>query len=269
MPNYDMLDVSVDGREDDVFRIALDNPEKMNVVNELMHEELTYAFREAYDSDTRVVVLTGTGDSFSAGGDIGWMQGWIEEPERFRKVIRDGEEVIESFLNLEKPVIARINGDAVGLGATLALFADITIASDQARIGDPHVKVGLVAGDGSAAVWPLLVSLSKAKEYLLTGKLMTAEEAVEYGLINQSVPPDELDQAVDEMVDTLASLPQPAVRYTKQALNTWLQLGVDTTLRQSLALEGLSAATPDHEEAVTAFLEDRAPDLPSARSPSE
>jgi enoyl-CoA hydratase len=266
---YETLEVSIEGREDDVFRIAFDEPDRLNVVGGRMHEELSRVFREAYDADVRVVVVTGNGDAFSAGGDVGWMQGWIDDPEVFRETVSEGEEIIESLVNLEVPVIARVNGDAVGLGATLALHCDIVIASEDARIGDPHVQVGLAAGDGGAVIWPLLTSFNTAKEYLMTGELIPAEEAAEMGLVNHVVPPEELDRKVEERIETLASLPQPAVRYSKMAANAWLEMGVEQVLRESLALEGLSAQSPDHHEAVEAFVEGRQPEPPSARSPED
>ncbi len=113
-------------------------------------------------------------------------------------------------------MIAKVNGDATGLGATLALFCDIVMLSEDARIGDPHVNVALVAGDGGAVIWPLLTSLNKAKELLMTGELLSAEEAKELGLVNHVVPADELDNATDEMVEKLATGPQTAIRYTKR-----------------------------------------------------
>lgn len=262
---YKNLDVEIKGREDDVFWIRLDNGD-LNLIDGEMHEELAEVFRDAYDSDTRVVVLTGEGKTFSGGGDINWMQEWIESPEYFEDVAREGEEIIESLVNLEKPIIARLNGDATGLGANMALCCDIVVATEEAKIGDPHVKVGLAAGDGGAVIWPLLVGLNKAKEFLMTGKLIQAEEAEDLGLINYSVSEDELDDKVEELINQLASLPQPAVRYSKMAVNKWLQEGVQSILRESLALESMSARSADHKEAVEAFIEGRNPEPPEARS---
>ncbi len=252
MQEYNHLDVSL---EDDVFRIAFDRPDRLNAVNADVHEELAEVFESAYDSDAAVVVLTGNGDTFSAGGDIDWLQDSIDEPEEFYRTVRQAEEIIESILNLEKPVIARLNGDAVGGGATYALFCDIVIAEESARIGDPHVQVGLAAGDGGAVIWPLLTSFNKAKEYLMTGELMPAEEAHDIGLINHVVPEDELDAKVDEMIQKLKSRPTMAVKYTKMALNEWGEFAASLVLRESLALEGFSQKHPDHEAAVEAFLD--------------
>jgi len=265
MDDYENLEVTL---ADDVLTVAFDRPDRLNAVNDPLHAELADVFRAAYDvEDARVVVLTGNGDAFSAGGDIGWMQDNVDDPENFQKTMREGEEIIESVVNLEKPVVAKVNGDATGLGATLALFCDIVLMSEDARIGDPHVKVALVAGDGGAVIWPLLTSLNKAKELLMTGDLVSAEEAHDLGLVNHVVPADDLDARTDEMVAKLASGPQPAIQYTKKTLNAWLELGTNLALTQGLALEGVGQQHPDHQEAVDAFLEERRPNFPSGRDP--
>lgn len=268
MRDYNTLDVRM---VDDVFRIAFDRPDSYNAVNPEMHEELMYVFRDAAESDARVVLLTGNNDMFSSGGDIEGMKERIEHPEdRPWEVTREeGETIIRSIVELDKPLIAKVNGHATGLGATLALFCDIVYMEEGAKIGDPHVKVGLVAGDGGAIIWPLLTNVHKAKELLMTGELVSASEAEEIGLINYAVPADDLDEEVDEMIDTLASGPQTAIRYTKMAINKWIEDGVDDILRESLLLEGFSQEHPDHEEAVDAFLEDRTPNFPSGRPPDE
>lgn len=264
MREYDNLDVSLD---DDVLTIEIDRPDNLNAVNDPLHEELATVFGEAYETDARVVVLTGKGDAFSAGGDVNWMKHNIENPENFQRTMREGEQIVEDIVNLEKPIIAKVNGDATGLGATLALFCDIVMMSEDARIGDPHVKVALVAGDGGAVIWPLLTSLNKAKELLMTGDLVSAEEAGELGLANHVVPANELDERTDEMIDKLASGPQPAIQYTKKTLNSWLQLGNNLALTEGIALEAVGQQHPDHEEAVDAFLESRRPNFPSGRDP--
>ncbi|MEF8777523.1 MAG: enoyl-CoA hydratase/isomerase family protein [Natronomonas sp.] len=266
MQEYDHLDVTLD---DDVLTIAMDRPDDLNAVNDPLHAELATVFDDAYETDARVIVLTGNGEAFSAGGDVNWMKDNIENPENFHKTIREGEQIIEDIVNLEKPIIAKVNGDVTGLGATLALFCDIVMMSEDARIGDPHVKVALVAGDGGAVIWPLLTSLNKAKELLMTGDLVTAEEAKELGLVNHVVPADELDERTDEMVDKLASGPQTAIRYTKKTLNSWLQLGNNLALTKGIALEGVGQQHSDHEEAVDAFLEGRRPNFPSGRDPED
>lgn len=262
MDSYKTLATDVN---DGVIRIAINRPEELNVVNRTCHRELARVFNDAYETDARVVVLTGVGDAFSAGGDLQWMKASADDPMGFQETLREGEEIIQSLVNLEKPIVARVNGDAIGLGATLALFCDIVIASEDARIGDPHVKAALAAGDGGAVIWPLLTSLNTAKEVLMTGELLTAERASDIGLVNRVVPPEDLDAEVNKIVDQLADGPQAAIRYTKLALNRWLELATDSILRESLALEGISQQDPDHEEAVDAFLEDREAEFPSGR----
>jgi len=265
MGSYDHLDVSTEG---DVFRIAFDRPDDLNAVNDPLHGELAEVFREAYRVDARVVLLTGNGQAFSAGGDINWMEANLDDPENFQRTIREAEEIIEGITNLEKPIVGKVNGDATGLGATLALFCDITLMSEDARIGDPHVKVALAAADGGAVIWPLLTSLNKAKEYLLTGDLMSAEEAEDIGLVNHAVPPEELNERTDEIIEKLTTGSQTAIRFTKKTLNAWLELGNDLALTRGLALEATGQQHPDHAEAVDAFLEKRQPNFPTGRDPT-
>lgn len=266
MQDYDALDVSL---ESGILTITLDRPDQLNAVNEQLHEELTTVFRAAADSEARVIVLTGAGKAFSAGGDIEKMHERLDDPAAFRQTLREAQRIIEDVLALEQPLVAKVNGDATGLGATLALFCDVVIASEDARIGDPHVQVALVAGDGGAVIWPLLTSLNKAKELLMTGDLVTATEAAELGLVNHAVPADELDARTDELVESLSTGPQAAIRYTKKTLNAWLELGSTLALGRGLAFEGISQQHPDHAAAVEAFLEGETPEFPSASDSGE
>jgi enoyl-CoA hydratase len=266
MRDYNHLDVSLEG---DVLRIAFDRPKKANAIDEGTHEELTHVFEDAHYADARIVLLTGNGDSFSAGGDLEWLQTNAQNPEQFRRTMYDDEKILRDILMLEKPVVVRVNGACTGLGATIALFCDILIATDDAKIGDPHVNAGLVAGDGGAVVWPLLMSMSKAKELLMTGDLVSGEEAVDLGLVNYAVPEDELDDKVDEMIEKLATGPQPSIQYTKKALNSWLQLGMNTAFDKGQAWEVITQSHPDHQEAVDAFVEGRRPDFPTGRDADE
>ena len=156
-------------------------------------------------------------------------------------------------------MIAKVNGAAVGLGATIALFCDLIYAADNAKIGDPHVKVGYVAGDGGAVIWPQLIGYARAKEYLLTGDLLTGAEAARIGLINRALPADQLDAAVDEIAQKLANGASRAIQWTKLSVNTTLKQVAQQVMDASLAYEALSNLTKDHQEAVNAFREKRAP----------
>ena len=243
-----------------VLEITMNRPDKLNAVDEVMHAELARVFVEASnDSDCDIVVLTGAGRAFSAGGDIDWMQRMIDDPASFEKTAREGKQIVFSLLDCEKPVIAKLNGHATGLGATIALFCDVIFASEKAKIGDPHVCVGFVAGDGGAVIWPQLIGYARAKEFLMTGDLMTAEEAAKIGLINHAVPAADLDARVTEFADRLAAGATKAIRWSKMSTNIGLKQLAHSIMDASLAYEAMSNVSADHQEAVNAFREKRAP----------
>ena len=153
-----------------IATIVMNRPDTLNAVDEGMHAELAHIFIDLNeDPEVDVIILTGAGRAFSSGGDINWMQAMIDEPARFEKTAREGKQIVFSILDCEKPIIAKVNGHATGLGATIALFCDVIFASEKAKIGDPHVSVGFVAGDGGAVIWPQLIGYARAKEFLMTG----------------------------------------------------------------------------------------------------
>ncbi|WP_256839865.1 enoyl-CoA hydratase/isomerase family protein [Ornithinimicrobium faecis] len=237
--------------------VTLNRPERLNAIDPPTHALLKQRLIDAdLDPDTRVIVLTGAGRAFCAGGDVKGMEGETDFGGGDR-VLSMGRDLIDAIIRLEKPVISMVNGVAVGLGATIALMTDIVYLSDDARIGDRHVNVGLVAGDGGAAIWPLLVGPSRAKEFLMTGRLIGAEEAASIGLVSRAVPAEELREQVFALADELAALPPYAVRATKASINKTLQLTAAQVLDLSLAYEHLSMKTDDHQEAVRAFTEKR------------
>ena len=158
-------------------------------------------------------------------------------------------------------MICRLNGAAAGLGATIALLCDMIVSDDKALIGDPHVKVGLVAGDGGAVIWPQLIGFAKAKELLMTGDLLTAAEAKELGLINYAVPTEELDAKVGELVAKLQGNPKWAVRWTKTVANIPLRALASQMMDASVGWESVSNYMDDRKEAVDAFREKRKPNL--------
>lgn len=247
-------------RRQRVLTITLNRPEKLNAVDALMHEELAKVFVDASnDPDSDVVVLTGAGRAFSSGGDIDWMQSMIDRPALFEKTAREGKQIVFSLLDCEKPVIARLNGHATGLGATIALFCDVIFAAESAKIGDPHVSVGFVAGDGGAVIWPQLIGYARAKEFLMTGDLMSAAQAASIGLINHAVPLEELNDRVDQFADRLASGATNAIRWSKISANIGLKQLAHSIMDASLAYEAMSNVSSDHQEAVNAFREKRQP----------
>lgn len=246
-------------RTERILTLSLSNPAKMNAVDGRMHHELADIFYDVQKDDTvDIVVLEGEGSSFSAGGDIEWMrdaaQGLIQGPTTI-----EGKRIIFGLLDLEKPIIAKVRGPAIGLGCTLALFCDVIFASENARFADPHVRVGVVAGDGGAVIWPQLVGYARAKEYLMTGDPISGKEAERIGLINHVVPDAELDARVDAFARKLAAGAPQAIRYTKVSVNLRLKEIAHTILDASMAYEMLTFATQDHREAVSSFLEKRKP----------
>jgi enoyl-CoA hydratase len=247
-------------RQDRVLTLTLNRPDRLNAANPELHRELATIFQDVKeDADCNVVVLTGAGRAFSAGGDLRWIRAMHSDPAALRMQMEESKKIINDLLALDKPLIARVNGPALGLGATLALFCDIIIASDQAEFGDPHVKMGLAAGDGGPIILPLLTGICKAKELLFTGDVISAAEAERLGLINRVVPAAELDQAVGDLAERLVRGAPVAIRYTKQAVNRHLVFWVNLILESSLALEGHTFLTADLVEAVDAFLEKRKP----------
>jgi enoyl-CoA hydratase len=234
----------------------------VNAVDAAMHGELARVFVDVqHDPDSDIVVLTGAGRAFCAGGDFDWFETQIDDPRTFRDIGHEAKRIVSSLLDLEKPIICRLNGAAAGLGATIALLCDVIVADETAKIGDPHVKVGLVAGDGGAVIWPQLIGFARAKEFLMTGDLMTARRAAEIGLVNHAVPAAELDGKVAEIVAKIAANPRWAVRWTKTVVNLQLKDIANKLMDASIAYEMASNSMADRREAVRAFVEKRAPKL--------
>ncbi len=240
--------------------IIFNRPEQLNAFNLALHDELVIALDAAREDDASdVIVLTGAGRAFSAGGDLDHIALSAAEPERFDHEVQIAKRIVLTLLDIKKPVVCRLNGHAVGLGATIALLCDIIIAADHAKIGDPHVSIGLVAGDGGAIIWAQRIGLAKAKEYLLTGELIPAPKAAEIGLINHAIPADQLDDAVGALCDKLLASPQMAVRYTKALTNMEIKRVALLVLDQGLAWESETVRSADHREAISALREKRTP----------
>lgn len=249
-------------RDSRVLTAFIDSEHPVNGVDAAMHDELATVFTDLQrDSGSDIIILSAKGRAFCAGGDMDWFDEQIEHPGRFRDIAWDAKRIVMSLLEMEKPIICRLNGAAAGLGATIALLCDIIVADEKAKIGDPHVKVGLVAGDGGALIWPQLIGYAKAKELLMTGDLLTAAEAKDLGLINYAVPADELDAKVGELVAKLQNNPKWAVRWTKTVTNIPLKALAAQVMDASIGWESVSNYMDDRKEAVAAFKEKRAPKL--------
>jgi enoyl-CoA hydratase len=255
--DYEMLKVS---RSQRIVTVAFNRPAVKNATNPRMHQELVRIFPEiGRDPDAHVVVLTGEGDAFSAGGDLQTLHSSLSNQARWVESMFEAREILLGVIDLDRPVIAKINGAAIGLGATLALVCDIVIAKDSAKIADPHVKVGLSAGDGGSIIWPALIGYAKAKRYLLTGDTITGAEAAQMGLISESCAADQLDARVAAIAEQLAQGAAVAIRLTKKSINMELRQRLDALIEAHLGFETMSHLSEDHREAVEAFLAKRAP----------
>jgi len=243
-----------------VVRIRIDHPKSaLNTVDALLHEELTRLFGDLKrESDARCAILTGSGRAFSAGGDFGWFP-TLDDLAKLEHLRRDAKQMIWDLLDVPIPIVAAVNGPAIGLGASLALLCDVIWMAESATIADPHVLAGIVAGDGGAAIWPLAVGPALAKEYLLTGDPVPADRAQQMGLVNHVVPDEALQDAALEFANRLASGAPLAVQYTKQAVNKVVKNALNIAFDTSTALEIVTFQSEDHREALAAIKEKRKP----------
>jgi enoyl-CoA hydratase len=247
-------------REGHVLRVVLDRPgDDLNAVDGRLHAELTALFPALRsEREARAVLLTGAGRAFSAGGDFGWFPA-LQEPGRLEDLRLDARRMIGDLLDVHLPIVCALNGHAMGLGATIALLCDAVFMAESARIGDPHVRVGIVAGDGGTVACPLAVGPVRAKRYLLTGDPVPAVEAERLGLVNEVVPDESLDEVALAFARRLAAGAPLAVQYTKQAVNALIKEAVLTSFDQATALELLTFRSADHQEALAAWRERREP----------
>ena len=241
---YDMP-TEIDVRAEGAMRIiTLNRPDSLNSVNDSLHCGLARLWQRLSDDRTaRAAVLTGAGRAFSAGGDFAYLEELSGDADLRAKTIADGREIVLGMARCRIPVVAAVNGPAVGLGCSLVALSDIVYIAKDAYLADPHVQVGLVAADGGPLTWPLHISLLLAKEYALTGTRIHAERAVELGLANH-VAADPLAQAI-ACAKRIMELPQQAVESTKRILNIHLERAVLASLDYALSAEHQSFTTED------------------------
>jgi enoyl-CoA hydratase len=241
---YDMPE-EIDVRADGPLRIiTLNRPDALNAVNDSLHSGLARLWPQLSDDrEARAAVLTGSGRAFSAGGDFAYLAELAEDADLRAKTIAHGREIVLGMARCRVPVVAAVNGPAVGLGCSLVALSDIVYIAEDAYLADPHVQVGLVAADGGPITWPLHISLLLTKEYALTGARISAEKAVELGLANH-VAADPLAEAV-ACAKRITELPQQAVESTKRVLNVHLERAVLATLDFALTAENQSFQTED------------------------
>ncbi|MEA2136633.1 MAG: enoyl-CoA hydratase, partial [Solirubrobacteraceae bacterium] len=212
------------------------------------------------DPATRVAVITGAGKAFSAGGDLAMVNRMAGDHDRVAHMLREMSDLVYNIVNCEKPVVSAINGVAVGAGTVVALLADISICAQDARIGDGHVRLGVAAGDHAAILWPLLCGMAKARYYLLTGEMITGEEAERIGLVTFCVDDDQVEARALEIATKLAKGAPGAIRWTKQALNNWVRAAWPS-FEASLAFGILGFTGPEAREGLAALREKRPPEF--------
>lgn len=249
-------------RDGDVLVVTIDRPgDELNRVDEQLHQELTALFpRLQRERKARAVLLTARGRAFSAGGDFAWFPD-LQEPGRLSALHLDGKALIWDLLDVHLPIVCALNGHAIGLGASIALLCDAVFMSHSATLADPHVKVGIVAGDGGTVAWPLAVGPMVAKRFLLTGDPVSAGEAERLGLVTATVSDGDLRNTALAFARRLAAGAPLAVQGTKQAVNALVKESVGRAFDLATALEMGTFHSEDHREALVAITEKRPPNF--------
>ena len=240
MDYADYRHLTFEPKPNGVLLVTINRPEVLNAANARLHWEFTQIWPTVdADPETRVVVVTGAGKAFSAGGDLSLVEDMARQPDALARTMREASDLVYNMINLDKPVVSAINGVAVGAGLVVALLADVSIIAETARFTDGHTRLGVAAGDHAAILWPLLCGMAKAKYYLLTADFIDGREAERIGLVTMCVPPDQVLPKALDVADRLARGSQISIRWTKRALNNWLRQA-GPIFDQSLALEMLS-----------------------------
>jgi enoyl-CoA hydratase len=235
--------------------VTLNRPEQRNVVTKEMHTVLVGLWDQlAATPGIRAVILTGAGDTFSAGADTAWLSSLHDDAEQRRDAMNEARELAERMLACRLPIIAAVNGPAVGMGCTIVSLCDLVLMADTAYIADPHVLLGLVAGDGGAVTWPFMTSLVRAKKYLFTGARIDAITAERFGLANEVVPEAELASVSLALADRMASLPAQALQDTKRALNLHIQRAAGGIMDFAIAAESDTFTTAEHRQLLERFV---------------
>ena len=247
----DVIEVEADGA---VRIVRLNRPDRLNATNHELHRAIASVFGQIDDDgEVRAVVLTGNGRAFSAGGDFDYLDELINDPDLRRESLEDGKKIVVGMVRCRVPIVAAVNGPAVGLGCSLVALSDVVYMAESAHLADPHLAVGLVAADGGPITWPLMISLQLAKEYAFTGDVIPAKRAAEIGLANHVVPDDEvLDRAI-ACAQRIAKLPKQATEDTKRILNLHLERAVLATLDFAISAEDRSFRSPELRANVDRF----------------
>ncbi|MEM1538724.1 MAG: enoyl-CoA hydratase-related protein [Candidatus Nezhaarchaeales archaeon] len=258
MLNVEFTSIIYDKR-DGIAKITINRPQALNALNPEVIHEIKRALEDAAGSnDVRVLIITGSGEkAFSAGADIKWMSNCTPlEALTFSQL---GQSVLRMIEELDKPVIAAVNGYALGGGCELALACDLVIASENARFGQPEINVGIIPGWGGTQRLTRLVGVKKAKELILTGDVIDAKEAEKLGIVNKVVPREKLMEEAEALAKKLAEKTPIGLRMAKAAINKSLETSLKDGLDYEARLFGLLFTTEDAKEGLKAFLEKRKP----------
>ena len=247
--------------EKGILEVILSNPGKLNALNEDGHRELADVWRDIdRDEETNVVLLRGDGGNYSAGGDLKLVEKMAGDWRVLMKAWKEANDIVYNVINCTKPIVAAIEGPAVGAGLAAAMVADISIAGRTARIIDGHTRLGVAAGDHAAIIWPLLCGMAKAKYYLLLCETVYGEEAERIGLVSQVADDDKVIETAMTVCQKLNKGAPVALRFTKHALNNWMRMA-GPTFDASLALEFMGFSGPEIQEGYKALMEKRKPEF--------
>ena len=258
-PNYERYkSLTFDRPAPRVIRITLTSQLKLGVMDPDMHRELSEIWRDV-DADETVsaIIITGQGKTFSAGGDLKHELKVAVSYELRMQAMKETRDLVYNILHCSKPIVSGIRGWAVGAGLAAGLLADISVAAKDANFMDGHTKIGVAAGDCAMIIWPLLVSMAKAKYYLMCCERLTGEEAERIGLVSMTVPDEEVESKALSIATNLANGAPAAIRWTKYSLNSWIK-NAGPIFDASVAYEFMGFAGPEGLEGMNAFLEKRA-----------
>jgi enoyl-CoA hydratase/carnithine racemase len=257
MARYTGLDVDV--RRNGVALLTIIGADGVNSLDARHHRELVDVWRDlAGDDRVSVVVVTGEGAVFCAGGNMEMERGLVGNYAAAVSIMTEARDLVNNIIDCDKPIVSAINGAAAGAGLAVALLADISIVGDDVVLTDGHTRIGLVAGDHAALIWPLLCGMARAKYYLLTCDRIDGVTAERIGLVSKAVPRSDVLSEALAVADRLAAGPQYALRWTKRALNHWLR-DAAPAFEASVGMELVSLLGPDFAEGIEAFMDKRAP----------
>ncbi len=252
-------DLEFERKDNGVLLMTINRPESYNATDARTHRALSRVWFDIEDDDdTRVVVVTGKGKAFSAGGDLEWIETMIQNYDGMKVALKEAGDIVYNMTRCSKIIVSAINGVAVGAGLAVALMADISLMAEEARFTDGHIRLGVAAGDHANIIWPLLCGLAKAKYYLITSDFIDGKTADQIGLVSKSVPGDDLMDEAFRVADKIATGPQDAARWTKRSLNLWVMQAAPA-FDASLGFEMLNFLGHDAAEGAAALREKRDP----------